>query len=388
MQLFEASKSGGRVRAQVALMEEEASKLTSEKSDAVKANTFKAANRLDNRDKMKVNTGGSLATGNDGTREDVAKYVPPALVINSKPNSSATGITDCQMNPRQQLVVVPIGNLLRYVLVPWSPDGLPTDAPTTGAIHARSPSVAGYANNANDDSRSSDGRRVQGGHAQVAVVKLEPGTSAAGVTEPKSSGGNSSGLHESERSTNAPPPMYTERQVKPAPPRLSGPVHFKAPPQECGHDRPGEVPPWATKLDAQREAAGERSRATYAAGRGRIGWTRTIVAPVPPPPTTAHTATDGRKFTLPMARPAQPRVEIEEVRQEGREIAEVVRRERIQRAAKCMRDNRKWFDDENRVRGKGEKAPFDSDLDVLDLSPAEWKDVDAELALCKGGKRK
>ncbi len=93
MQLFEASKSGGRVRAQVALMEEEASKLTSEKSDAVKANTFKAANRLDNR----------------------------------------------------------------------------------------------------DDSRSSDGRRVQGGHAQVAVVKLEPGTSAAGVTEPKSSGGSSSG---------------------------------------------------------------------------------------------------------------------------------------------------------------------------------------------------
>ena len=45
MQLFEASKSGGRVRAQVALMEEEASKLTSEKSDAVKANTFKATNR-------------------------------------------------------------------------------------------------------------------------------------------------------------------------------------------------------------------------------------------------------------------------------------------------------------------------------------------------------
>ena len=248
MQLFEASKSGGRVRAQVALMEEEASKLTSEKSDAVKANTFKAANRLDNRDKMKVNTGGSLATGNDGTREDVAKYAPPALVINSKPNSSATGITDCQMNPRQQLVVVPIGNLLRYVLVPWSPDGLPTDAPTTGAIHARSPSVAGYANNANDDSRSSDGRRVQGGHAQVAVVKLEPGTSAAGVTEPTSSGGNSSGLHESERSTNAPPPMYTERQVKPAPPRLSGPVHFKAPPQECGHDRPGEVPPMGDQV--------------------------------------------------------------------------------------------------------------------------------------------
>jgi hypothetical protein len=53
-----------------------------------------------------------------------------------------------------------------------------------------------------------------------------------------------------------------------------------------------------------------------------------------------------------------------------------------------MRDNRKWFDDENKVRGKGETAPFDSDLDVLDLSPAEWKDVDAELALCKGGKRK
>ncbi len=222
MQLFEASKSGGRVRAQVALMEEEASKLTSEKSDAVKANTFKAANRLDNRDKM-------------------------------------------------------------------------TDAPTTGAIHARSPSVAGYANNANDDSRSSDGRRVQGGHAQAAAVKLEPGTSAAGVTERKSNGGNSSGLHESERSTNAPPPMYTERQVKPAPPRLSGPVHFKAPPQECGHDRLSEVPPCATKLDALREAAGERSRATYA-------------APVPPPPTTAHTATDGGKFTLPMARPAQPRV--------------------------------------------------------------------------------
>ena len=45
-----------------------------------------------------------------------------------------------------------------------------------------------------------------------------------------------------------------------------------------------------------------------------------------------------------------------------------------------MRDNRKWFDDENRVRGKGENAPFDSDLDVLELSPAEWKDVDAELA--------
>ncbi len=47
-----------------------------------------------------------------------------------------------------------------------------------------------------------------------------------------------------------------------------------------------------------------------------------------------------------------------------------------------------WFEDENKVRGKGENAPFDSDLDVLDLSPAEWKDVDAELALCKGGKRK
>ena len=48
-----------------------------------------------------------------------------------------------------------------------------------------------------------------------------------------------------------------------------------------------------------------------------------------------------------------------------------------------MRVNRKWFDDENRVRGKGEKSPFDSDLDVLELSPAEWKDVDAELALTK-----
>ncbi len=34
------------------------------------------------------------------------------------------------------------------------------------------------------------------------------------------------------------------------------------------------------------------------------------------------------------------------------------------------------------------KGSIDSDVDVLDLSPAEWKDVDAELALCKGGKRK
>ena len=51
-----------------------------------------------------------------------------------------------------------------------------------------------------------------------------------------------------------------------------------------------------------------------------------------------------------------------------------------------MRDNRKWFDDEK--TGCEAKAPFDSDVDVLDLSPAEWKDVDAELALCKGGKRK
>ena len=74
---------------------------------------------------------------------------------------------------------------------------------------------------------------------------------------------------------------------------------------------------------------------------------------------------------------------IEEVRPDGRDIAEEVRRERIQRAAKCMRYNRKWFDDENRVRGKGDKAPFDSELDVLELSPAEWKEVDAALALTK-----
>jgi hypothetical protein len=177
--------------------------------------------------------------------------------------------------------------------------------------------------------------------------------------------------------------MYAERQVKPAPPRLTGHVYFKAPPQGCEHDRPGEVPPWATKLDAEREAAGERSQATYAVGRRRIGWTRTAVAHVPPPPTTARTTTDGQEIAKPMARPAQPRMEIEEVRLDGRDIAEEIRRERIQRAAKCMRYNRKWFDDENRVRGKGDKAPFDSELDVLELSSAEWKDVDAALALTK-----
>jgi hypothetical protein len=279
MQLFEAPKSGGRVRAQVALMEEEASKLTSETSEAVKANTFRATKRPDHIEKMKVNTRVSLATGNDGTCEEVGAGQDLKEIIRS---SAEMGV-------------------------------------------------------------------------QVDVAK------------------------------DAPPALVinAERQVKPAPPRLSGHVHFKAPPQGCGHDRPGEVAPWATKLDAQREAAGERTRATYAACRGRIGWTKTAVAPVPPPPTTAYTATDGREFTLPMARPAQPRVEMEEVRQERRNIAEEVRRERIQRAAKYMRYNRKWFDDENRVRGKGEKAPYDLDLDVLALSPAEWKEVDAALALTK-----
>ncbi len=35
---------------------------------------------------------------------------------------------------RQQVVAVPVGNYLRYVLVRESPDDLPTDAPTTGAL--------------------------------------------------------------------------------------------------------------------------------------------------------------------------------------------------------------------------------------------------------------
>jgi hypothetical protein len=159
--------------------------------------------------------------------------------------------------------------------------------------------------------------------------------------------------------------INAERQVKPAPPRLSGHVQFKAPPQGCGHDRPCEVALWANELDAQREAVGERTRATYAAGRGKSGFTKTAVVLVPPPATTAYTATDRRECTLPMARPAQPRVE------------------RIQLAIKYMQYNRKWLDDEHRVRSKGENAPYDSDLDVLALSQAEWKEVDTALALTK-----